>query len=118
MGSNRVKRVLASIIASMAVLIGIGPGHSLLMSQFGGHGSHASSTASHCQLVCAPISLDGTAQRENVKDPEEPNPYFYQGYNVPINIEALIVVAMLAIAMAFLRARPPDLLTQYSLLRI
>lgn len=113
-----MNRVLTCFIASIAVLISIGPGHSLLMSQFGGHGSQASSAASHCQLVCAPINLDGTVQKENVKDPEEPNPYFYLAYNPSINTEASIVVALLAAVLAFLRARPPDLLTEYSLLRI
>lgn len=107
---------IAPVFIALALLFGVGPGHSLLSAQ----PMHATEkeTMAQCQSICPPILNEEQITARVEHDDAEPNPFPLQSLGSSQYTSILYAVVLSALTLSFLRRRPPDLAALYATYRL
>lgn len=106
-----------ALFASLTMVLGIGPGHTLLAQQSMSHGIQAGESSVQCQSICPPLLNErhmGIAVQEEDADPD-PLPFWAAEIDQLALLSYLVLFG--ALAYLFLQRRPPDLVVLYANIR-
>lgn len=113
MNRMRIISFITAVLASLTILFGVGPGHSLLARQSAPHGMQTGETSAQCQSICPPVLNEKQANAQIDKDEAEPEPLPFLTIDLSRYMAILYAVIVSALALSYLRRRPPDLITLY-----
>lgn len=109
MGHFRTTRILIALTVGTAIFLGTGLGHTLGANQ---SSSGVSDSKNHCHASCI---LDTKEQQKKLifqDDDIDPDPLLYVDFKLA-SIATIYAVIISALALLFLRRRPPDILAKY-----
>ncbi|MBA3758036.1 hypothetical protein H0X10_00160 [Candidatus Saccharibacteria bacterium] len=105
--------LIIGVLASLGMLFGTGSGHALLTQSSPSHGMDGGESSKQCQSICPPVLSEKQRNPTIQEDDTDPNPLPFWSLPLPRHTSLIYAVAMIALALAFLRRRPPDLVAIY-----
>lgn len=112
MKQTRIISFTMTIFTALALLFGIGPGHSLMSTQSVRAAEKEATT--QCQSICPPLLNEKKKTPQVDEDDTTPDPFPLLSLASSQHVAILYVVIISALALSFLSRRPPDLVALYA----